>query len=290
VSATEPILAFDARMELGESPLWDERTGTLLMVDIERGIVARFHAKRSELETVAVLDDRVGSIALRRDGGLIAAAGTSIVLLDERSNGTIGARLPDADGLRFNDGACDAQGRYWIGSMALDLAAGRGTLCRFDDRGLVPMVAPVSISNGIDWSADGTRMYYVDTPSRRIDVFTFDARDGSISDRRTLVEVETGVGDPDGLIVDAEDHVWVALWDGWAVRRYRPDGSLERTVELPVSRPTSCAFGGDDLGDLYITSARVDLSPAALEPQPHAGGLFVLQPGVCGRAPNRFSG
>ncbi|HEY8703819.1 MAG TPA: SMP-30/gluconolactonase/LRE family protein [Gaiellaceae bacterium] len=291
MSATEPVLAFEARMELGESPVWDERTGTLLFVDIVRGAIARFDPTRGEAETVAVLDDPVGSIALRREGGLVAATGTSIVLLDEQSSRTVVARLPDAGGLRFNDGACDAQGRYWVGTMALDVAPGRGTLWRYDDRGLAPMVAPVSISNGIDWSADGTRMYYVDSPSRRIDVFAFDAQDGSLSDRRTLTKIDdAGASVPDGLTVDAEDHVWVALWDGSAVRRYRPDGVLDRVVELPVSRPTSCAFGGDDLGDLYVTSARVGLSPAELEPQPHAGGVLVLRPGVTGRAPNRFSG
>jgi len=198
VSATEPALAFDARTELGESPVWDERTGTLLFVDIVRGVIARCDPKRGETETVAVFEEPVGSIALRRDGGLVAAVGTAIVLLDEQSNRTIVARLPDAGGLRFNDGACDPQGRYWIGTMALDLAPGRGTLCRYDARGLVPMVAPVSISNGIDWSADATRMYYVDTPSRRVDVFAFDAQDGSLSDRRTLVEIEQRRGSPTG--------------------------------------------------------------------------------------------
>lgn len=290
MSATEPVLALDARMELGESPVWDERTRTLLLVDVVRGTIVRFEPTRRAAETVAVLDDPVGSIALRRGGGLVAAAGTAVVLFDEQSSSAVVARLPAAGGLRFNDGACDAQGRYWVGTMALDSTPGRGTLWRYDDRGLAPIVAPVSISNGIDWSADGTRMYYVDTPSRRVEVFAFGAQDGSLSRRRTLVEIEAEGGFPDGLTVDAEDHVWVALWDGWAVRRYRPDGVLDRVVALPVSRPTSCAFGGDALGDLYVTSARGDLSAAELELQPHAGGLFVLRPGVCGRAPNRFAG
>jgi len=286
VSTVEPVLAFDAQLELGESPFWDERTGTLYAVDILRGAIVRFDPAGGGTETVAQLDGLVGAIVLREDGGLVAAVGTSIVLLDDESHSTVVAELPDADGVRFNDGACDPQGRFWVGTMALDDSSGRGTLYRYDERGLVPMVESVSISNGIDWSADGTRMYYVDSPSRCIDVFAFDARDGSLSDRQTLVEIDdAGASVPDGLTVDAEGHIWVALWDGWAVRRYRPNGVLDRVVELPVSRPTSCAFGGGELDDLYVTSAR-----SGVTGQPHAGGVFALQPGVRGRAPNRFGG
>jgi len=291
VSSLDAVLAFDARMELGESPVWDELTRTLYAVDILRGAIVRFNPRSGSTETVAELDEPVGSIALRRDGGLVAAAGTAVLLLDEQARATVVAEVPEARGLRFNDGVCDAQGRLWVGTMALDESVGRGTLYRYDGRGLAPMVAPVSISNGTDWSADGTRMYYVDSPSRRVDVFAFDARDGSLADRRTLVEIDDADGSiPDGLTVDAEDHIWVAFWDGWAIRRYRPDGSLDRVVELPVARPTSCAFGGDDLGDLYVTSARTDLTAAALDAQPFAGGVLVLRPGVSGRAPNRFAG
>jgi sugar lactone lactonase YvrE len=226
---------------------------------------------------------------LRRDGGLVAATGTTIALLGEGSNTTIAAELTNADNLRFNDGACDAQGRFWVGTMGRKEAPGGGTLYRYDGRGLTPMVASVSISNGIDWSADGTRMYYIDSKTRRIDVFTFAAEDGTISERRTFAAID-GESEPDGLTVDAEDHVWVALWDGSAVRRYRPDGVLDRVIELPVSRPTSLAFGGDDLGDLYVTSARTGLTPEQLEAQPFAGGVLLLRPGVRGRAANRFSG
>ena len=174
--------------------------------------------------------------------------------------------------------------------MALDEAPGAGTLYRYDARGLVAMVPQVTVSNGIDWSGDGTLMYYADSPTGRIDVFAFDGTDGSLSDRRTFTEIDAGAAVPDGLCVDAEDHVWIALWDGWAVHRYRPDGVLDRVVELPVARPTSCAFGGDDLGELYITSASVRLSAAELEAQPWAGGVLALRPGVNGRLPNRFAG
>jgi sugar lactone lactonase YvrE len=286
----DPSLAADARMELGESPVWDERTGTLYTVDILGRAIARFHPASGETGTVAVPEDLVGSIGLRRGEGLVAATGTAIALLDERWRTTVVAELTDADGLRFNDGACDPQGRFWVGTMSLRQEPGQGTLYRYDGRELAPMLESVSISNGIDWSADGTRMYYVDSPTRRIDVFDFDGAAGTISNRRIFAAIDAGKSEPDGLTVDAEDHVWVALWDGSAIRRYRPDGVLDRVIELPVSRPTSCAFGGDDLGDLYVTSARAGLTPEQLEAQPYAGGVLMLRPGVCGRAPNRFAG
>jgi sugar lactone lactonase YvrE len=291
MNAPEPVLAFDARLDLGESPVWDERTRTLLAVDILRGSIVRFDPDSSTTELVGTLNGLVGAVALRREDGLVAAVDTSVVLLDAELRSTVVAETPDAAGLRFNDGACDPQGRFWVGTMALDESPGRGTLYRYDERGLAPMVSPVSISNGIDWSVDGTRMIYADSTSRRIDVFAFDPEDGSVSDRRTFVDLGAGdVSVPDGLAVDAEDHVWVALWDGWAVHRYTPDGALDRVVKLPVARPTSCAFGGGDLGDLYITSARTGLTPDALAAQPGAGGVFVLRPDVRGRPPNRFAG
>jgi sugar lactone lactonase YvrE len=280
-------LAFDTRLELGESPVWDERAAALYAVDILGCTVMHLDPATGAVERIARLDDLLGAIVLRRDGGLVAATGTSVVLLDAELRRTVAAEIPGAMDLRFNDGACDPQGRFWVGTMSLDERPDRGALYRYDERGLIPMVESVSISNGIDWTVDGTRMIYADTPTRRIDTFAFDPVDGTLSDRRTLVEL---VGMPDGLAVDAEDHIWVALWDGWAVHRYRPDGTLDRVVELPVARPTSCAFGGDDLGDLYITSARTGLSPEALEAQPHAGGVFVLRPGVRGRPASRFAG
>jgi sugar lactone lactonase YvrE len=269
---------------LGESPVWDERSGCLYLVDITPGDVHRFDPRTGEASTVAHVDGTVGAVALTAEGGLLLAAGTKLVL----DGSVIGAI--DADGVRFNDGAVDAAGRYWIGTTALDDSRGAGALYRCDGDVVALVLAPVSVSNGIDWSLDGTRMYYVDSAAQRIDVFAFDAVTGSLSDRRAFAEIDPVDGVPDGLTVDAEGHVWLALWDGWALRRYRPDGTLERIVELPVSRVTSCAFGGGDLGDLYVTSARQDLSDAELRAQPHAGGLFVFRPGVVGRPANRFAG
>jgi sugar lactone lactonase YvrE len=287
MSSPDAVVAFDTRLELGESPVWDDRAKALYAVDILRCAVMHLDPSTGAIQQIARLDDLVGTIVLRRDGGLVAATGTSVVLLDAELRRTVVAEIPGATGLRFNDGKCDQQGRLWVGTMRLDEAMEQGALYRYDERGLVTMLESVSISNGIDWTIDGTRMIYADTPTRRLDTFAFDAADGTLSDRRTLVELP---GLPDGLTIDAEDHIWVALWDGWAVHRYRPDGTLDRIVELPVARPTSCAFGGVDLDELYITSARMGLTAAALEAQPHAGAVFVVKPGVRGRLPNRFAG
>jgi sugar lactone lactonase YvrE len=246
--------------------------------------VHRFDPDSAGLSTVAHVDGTVGAVALTTEGSLLLAAGTRLML-----DGSVVAQIPDADGVRFNDGAVDAAGRFWIGTMALDESPDGGTLYRSDSDGMAAVLEPVSISNGIDWTLDGTQMYYVDSTAQRIDLFEFDPATGTLSGRRTFAEIDPVDGTPDGLTVDAEGHVWLALWDGWALRRYRPDGTLERVVDLPVSNVTSCAFGGDDLGDLYVTSASKGLSDAELRAQPHAGGLFAFRPGVAGRPPNRLA-
>jgi sugar lactone lactonase YvrE len=189
----------------------------------------------------------------------------------------------------MNDGAVDPRGRFWAGSMSLDGEPGQGTLYRLDPDGrATAMVAPVTTSNGPAWSPDGRFMYYVDTRTRRIDVFDFDADEGTLTGRRPFVAFAEGPGRPDGVIVDTDGGIWVALWQGAVVQRYRPDGSLDRTVPVPTPCPTKCAFGGDDLGDLYITSARAPLDTATRALDRFAGGLFRVRPGFTGQPPARF--
>jgi sugar lactone lactonase YvrE len=201
----------------------------------------------------------------------------------------LAAAEADRPGNRMNDGACDAAGRFWAGTMALDERPHAGALYRLDpDLTVHTMLTEVTISNGIDWSLDGRRMYYVDTPTRRIDVFDFDVAAGAIANRRTFVEVPADAGLPDGLTVDAAGFVWVALWGGAALRRYGADGTLERVVPLPVTHPTSCAFGGAALDELYVTSARIALTAEERKRQPQAGGVFRVRPGVAGRPANLF--
>jgi sugar lactone lactonase YvrE len=284
-------LAVDAGAELGEGPVWDARTRDVYFVDIMRGTVHAFSPGTERLATYHV-GQPVGAVGLAARG-LVLAVRDGFARLDPESGAVRLIAEVDRDrmDLRMNDGACDPAGRFWAGTMALDERQGAGALYRLDPDGSVHLaLQPVTISNGLDWSADGTRMYFIDSPTGRVDVFDFDAATGRLANRRPFLRIAPEAGLPDGLTVDADDHVWVALWGGGAVNRYAPDGSLAAVVRLPVTHPTSCCFGGGDLRDLYITTAWIALDSAARTVQPHAGGVFVCRPGVAGRPANRFAG
>lgn len=275
---------------LGEGPLWDERTGRVLSVDIEG---RRLHRTDPADGATTSLDmpEAIGVCLPRAAGGYVAALETGFhaVADDGRVEElvTVDTRAED---LRFNDGACDPQGRMWAGTMAWDTRAGAGSLYRLDpDLQLTRVLEGVTISNGLGWSPDGATMYYVDTPTLCIFAFDFDGRAGTLSRRRTFVEL-SGPGQPDGLCVDADGAVWVALWGGWSVERYLPDGTLDAVIPLPVGQVTSCAFGGAELDQLFITSASVGLSAAEREAQPLVGSLFRAVPGVRGLPSVSFAG
>jgi sugar lactone lactonase YvrE len=285
-------LVLDARAELGEGPVWDERSGRLVWVDIMRGRVHSFAPGDGSLGTVEV-GQPVGAAVPRRGGGLVLALRDGFARVDDGSARLqwIAAVESDRRETRMNDGACDPAGRFWAGTMALDESPGAGSLYRLEGDGHVEVaLREVTISNGIDWSADGRLMYYVDTPTQRIDVFDFDPEDGTARGRRPFVSVPAASGAPDGLTLDAEGCVWLALWGGGALHRYTPAGVLDRVVPLPVTHPTSCAFGGPELADLYVTTASIALPPAERERQPQAGGLFRVRPGVAGRPAHLFAG
>ena len=286
-------LAVDCRCELGEGPIWDDRIGRLLFVDINGHQVHAFDPVSRAHHTFDT-GEYVSAIALADAGGYIVTLQHEFARLDFEAGALtrLAAVEHDRADTRFNDGYVDRRGRFWAGTMSLVKAPSQGALYRLDlgqpgAPQVTRMLDGVTTSNGIDWSDDGRRMYYVDTGTRRIDVFDFDVESGAISGRATLVAIPEGEGKPDGLVVDAEGFLWVALWQGRAVRRYAPDGRLNRHIELPVSCPTKCAFGGANLDALYITSARTILSDAEREGEPHAGGVFVLAPGVRGRAASR---
>jgi sugar lactone lactonase YvrE len=225
------------------------------------------------------------------DGGWIVAAGPGFARLDAGGSLTWLAE-PEAGRpeLRMNDGACDPRGRFWAGSMAYAETPGAGTLYRLDSDGTTtPMVPGTTISNGLGWSADGATLWFADSGEGTVDAFDFDARSGTLSGRRTVITVDPDDGVPDGLTVDADDHVWVAIWDGGQVRRHAPDGELVARVRVPVSRPTSCCFGGADLDTLFISTARKGLTADELRKQPEAGRLFRVDTGVRGVVQPRFS-
>jgi len=285
-------LVLDVRAELGEGPLWDDRRNRLVFVDIARGHIYEFDPESGRHRFVNV-GKPVGAVALTEKGDWIAAASDGFYRVEPNSGRVTLLAEVEANirGNRMNDGYVDARGRFWAGTMNTSGQKERGALYRLDPDGSVrKMLAPVSISNGLDWSLDNRILYYTDLALSRVDQFDFDLGSGSIKNRRPFVEFPMEVGYPDGLIVDAEGFVWVGLWEGGSVHRYAPDGRLDLIIPVPASQTTKCAFGGKDLSDLYITTAWVGLDPPARADQPHAGGLFRVRPGMRGKKVNRFAG
>lgn len=288
--AAEVVL--EAHAEIGEGPVWDDETATLLWVDQPRGIVHRFDPLTGADEQFTA-GQPVGAVALRASGGLVLALRDGFGLVDEDGGEVRLAceiELERAES-RMNDGKCDSAGRFWAGTMALDYTPGAGTLYRLDsDLTATAMVRDVTCSNGLAWSPDDRTMYFVDSFAHGIDAFDFDPVDGSVENRRRLVEIDPSEGQPDGMTIDRDGFLWVAVWGGWCVRRYAPDGTLDACVPVPVAQVTSCAFGGVQLEHLYVTSARDELTLDELSLQPHAGSLFRARPAVGGVAARRFAG
>ncbi|MEU1848656.1 SMP-30/gluconolactonase/LRE family protein [Streptomyces sp. NPDC019990] len=282
-------VAVRAEAELGEGPTWDAATGRLLWIDILGSRVHTYDPATGH-RTVRRTDQHVGAVKPRVGGGLVLNLRDGIGLLgaDSDTDADGGFRWlhhEPVPGRRANDAAVAPDGTLWAGTMRYDEAPGGGTLSRITGDGSVEVVLDdVAVSNGTGWSPDGRLMYYVDSPTRRVDVF--DYANGKASGRRTLAEIEEGAGFPDGLTVDAEGCVWVALWEGAAVRRYTPDGELDRVIPLPVPRVTACAFAGPDLTDLYITTARVGLA----SPPPLSGSVLVVPGAGKGLAQPAFAG
>ena len=283
----EPVLAH--RCMLGEGPVWDARERRLIFVDILDGLVHSVDPTTAELETLAV-GEPVGAAVPRERGGLVLATRSGFALVDPRDRRITPLREIDEGpipGNRMNDGKCDARGRFWAGTQSDESERRAGGLYRLEaDGSATRVLGGIGISNGLDWSEDGRTFYFIDTPTRAIDAFDFDPEPGALSRRRRVVEIPAEHGLPDGMTIDAEGGLWVAMFGGSAVHRYAPDGSLDRVVSLPVSLVTSCAFGGPDLDELYVTSAAHRLSA----PEPLAGSLFRLSPGTHGRPAWCFAG
>ena len=285
-------LVADARATLGEGPVWDGARGVLWWVDITAGQVRRFDPNTGDDRAIDV-GSPVGAVALRGSGTLLAALAEGLATLDP-DGGSLQTLLPldtDEGRLRCNDGKCDAAGRFWVERMALDAAPGAGTLLCVDaDLAVSTHLAGLTIPNGIGWTPDGRTMYFVDSTWREIRAYPCDPATGTMGDGRILARFPDDGSVPDGLTVDEEGHLWVARWRGSCVVRVAPDGSVVQRIELPVTRVTSCTFGGRDLGDLYITTARGEANAADLAREPLAGGLFRCRPGVRGVLPARFAG
>jgi sugar lactone lactonase YvrE len=262
--------------------VWSARWGGLRWVDMLRGDVLQLAGDGSVLR--AHVDDVAAALRPRRGGGAVIGVRRGFALEDPDGSVTHLPKLWTGDEIRMNEGGCDPAGRFLCGTMAYDQHPGAGSLYRLDaDRSVTVVLEGVTISNGLEWSPDGALAYYVDTPTREISVFDSDSA-GGLHDRRRFAPVDAM---PDGLTVDADGGLWVALFDGRAVQGFGPDGTPGARVEVPEGRVTACTFGGEDLDRLFITTSREGLAP---EEEPSAGSLYVADVGVRGLPVREFAG
>lgn len=274
----------------GEGPSWDRVGQRLLVVDMLAGAVVDL-ASFERPRRYDVGSPVAAVIRRRASGGFVVATEHGFSLFDEEFS--LDRRLPDVltdPGIRLNEGGCDPFGRFFCGSMAYDATPGAAAIYRLEPDGTTSVaLTGATISNGLQWSADGSLAYYVDTDTRRVDVFDYDGTDGSFHDRRPLVAIGDDVaGSPDGMTIDADGGLWVAFWGGGAVRRYDQTGALTAVLDVPgVTNTSAAAFGGHDLDTLYITSSRQHLPDDA---EPQAGAVFAAQPGVRGVALPDYAG
>jgi sugar lactone lactonase YvrE len=287
-------VAAAAGAELGERPVWDANVDGLVWVDINAGLLHCVTADGGDA-VIASVGIPVGAAAPRAGGGYVLATLTGFQLLaaDGTADGppVVPAGMPP--NVRFNDGACDPAGRFWAGTAARDGAAKTASLYRLDGDGSVTEVlSGVSESNGLGWSPDAATFYYTDSgePESRVRAFGFDPRAGTLHDERDLIRFRPDDGVADGLVVDADGCLWIAMWDGGSVRRYSADGELLGLYPVPVSRPTCPGFGGPDLDELYLTTAWEGLADDRREAEPLAGHLLRSRPGVRGQAPTCYAG
>ena len=278
---------------LGEGARWDERRDELLRVDILAGRVYRDRVA-ADGRLVAIRSYQfagtVGAIApIEGDEGWLLAAGRNLAHLAPNGSLRPLAELAPA-GTRLNDAACDPQGRLWAGTLADDHRTGGGGLYRFDREGRVDLVLDgLTISNGLGWDPDGHTMYLADSGTRSIWAFDFDGAHGTITGERVLATIHKDVGAPDGLTVDAAGDIWVAIYGGGQVRRYRSDGSLRETLHVPAPQTTSCAFAGPGLHRLYVTTATEGWSDERRRAEPAAGLVYWVDTDATGRPASPFS-
>lgn len=286
-------LVVASHSELTEGPMWEESSGTLYWVSILGHEVHSWCPSDGSRGTWN-LGEFVGAVVPRKSGGLVVAVQRGFATLDPVTGGSELLREVEADrpNQRMNDGKCDPSGRLWAGTMgAAEAVHGSGTLYRLDtDWSVTPMVDGLTISNGLGWSPDGGTMYFVDTGPRCLFAFDFDPEEGRLSRQRVLVTFQASDGYPDGLCMDAEGCVWLAMWGAGRINRYSPSGILIESLSVPVTCPSSCAFGTSDLDVLFVTSASLTLDARERSEQPDAGGIFAVDVGVPGLPIPPFGG
>jgi sugar lactone lactonase YvrE len=284
----------DRVCQLGEGPVWDADTESTWWVDILGGEIHRYFQRTNE-HKVFYAGPMISAIALREHGGMVASLQNGFAFIDvekQRAEAIPGTAIID-EALRFNDGKCDPAGRFWAGTMALSGEPGAGSLYTLEtDRSVSLKLTGVSCSNGLAWSPDHKTLYFIDTPTSQVVAFDYNISDGSIANKKTVITIPENEGYPDGMTIDKDGMLWIASWNGWHVGRWDPNtGKLLHRINLPVSKITSCIFGGKKLNDLYITSARVGFNAYELEQQPLAGSLFIIKScGYTGMEAFKFKG
>jgi sugar lactone lactonase YvrE len=282
-----PVLSLPGpACQLAESPQWLAEAGALQHVDILGRTILRRPLGGGPITTLHTADD-VGFALALEDGGVLAGAGRDLLFFPAfRSEPVAVTDVRDEpEENRFNDACCDPAGRVLAGTLSRSRAPGTAALYRLEPSGALTRLLPATISNGLDWNDDATVLYYVDSTTQQVDAIAYDVDTGALGSRRRFAQIAPEDGLPDGLAADAEGGVWLALFGGAAVRRYTPGGALDAAITLPVTNPTSLAFGGTDLKTLFVTSARHLLSAEQLAREPLAGSVLALRPGVAGRPP-----
>jgi sugar lactone lactonase YvrE len=285
------VCVLEARAELGECPVWDERSQALYFVDIEAPALFRLDPATGAVRRWD-MPAKIGSLALDESGsGAVLALASGFARFDFATGALAPLANPLAGtvDLRFNDGAADPAGRFWAGTMHLSTRHPAGKVYCLDGGEAHAVYDGFFVPNGLAWNPEGTRFYINDSP-RAMFVAEFDAAAGRAGPPYVFADVSAAPGYPDGMAIDEEGFLWNARWDGAGLARFAPDGRLDRFVPLPVSRPTSCAFGGPGLDRLYVTSARKKLDAATLAREPLAGAVFAVDPGVKGLPARRWRG
>jgi xylono-1,5-lactonase len=289
-SNCEPRCVADVKALLGEGPVWVEDEQAVYWVDIKGRRIFRLDADGGQSEWPTPF--RVGSLAPRRGGGFIAGTELGFAEIDPEADRFEIFANPESDrpNNRFNDGKTDRHGQFWAGTMHDDEQEASGALYRLDhERRCTRIDDGYLVTNGPAFDPAGTRMYHTD--SARQVIYAFDiSTDGEVGKRRVFARFGEGDGYPDGMTLDSDGCLWVCFWDGWCLRQLSPGGEVIRTLDMPVQRPTSCTFGGPDLDKLYVTSATTGLTKEALDMQPCAGGLYLVETGARGVAQVPYAG
>ena len=282
-------LAVELDCDLGEGPFWDDVKQELYFVDITNKQVKIFSPSNSSVKTIQ-FDQEVSAVILDQKSELIVAARDGVFAASQ--DGALITLLapiePDDASIRTNDAKCDSTGRMWVGTMAFDFTPGVAALFSLDSTGIKKVVPVLTIANGMGWSKDQKSMYFIDSPTGRVDIFDCDLHSGELKNRRPFIAFDVPGEIPDGLTTDEDGGIWVAFFGGGEVRRFDSSGELTHVVTLPVKQVTSCCFGGKDMSELFITTARYAMNAESIAKEPLAGSLFKLSTAFKGSKSNRY--